>query len=168
MQRMFPTRSRERITSWDNLNRYFAALSPSSAPGQGSACGLSPPKNGSAVVDWIGSAPVTSDFITSWLIAYENPCPMWIVRGCACQKSNNPVQSRHFCFLPRRRCYPLSLAKHQKILPLPRGRAARAYLAFGTNKIIQNENQTESKHAATQIASVVSKTRSQARPDAPA
>src|SRR6476660_682259 len=46
--------------------------------------------------------------------------------------------------IPRKRCYPLSPAKHQKILRPLRGDAPRSCLP-STNKIIRNESQTISK-----------------------
>src|SRR6478672_9561775 len=46
--------------------------------------------------------------------------------------------------IPRKRCYPLSLAKHRKILRPLRGDAPRSCLA-SKNKIIRNEKQTISK-----------------------
>src|SRR5437773_11505254 len=70
MQRMFPVRSRERITSWDNLNRYLAALSPSPAAGQGSARGLSLPAV-LFVSNKVGSVAAAAGFITA-LVARAN------------------------------------------------------------------------------------------------
>src|SRR5947207_15946941 len=113
MQRMFPTRSNERITSWESLNRYFAALSPSLGRGQDSARAVSPPDGESVVVDWTCSEAVTSDFITSSFTACADRFPHADVgRAWACTKSNKPALSRHCCFLPRKRCYPISPVKH--------------------------------------------------------
>src|SRR4029453_10283619 len=63
-----------------------------------------------------------------------------LVRACACQKSNKPALSRHFCFLPRKRCYLLSPAKHRKILRPLGGSGTHGCLGFGTKK---NENETQ-------------------------
>src|SRR4029453_7685095 len=63
MQRIVPMGSRERITSCDNLNRYFAALSPSSACGHGSACESSLPWDGPAMADMVCCSAVVASFI---------------------------------------------------------------------------------------------------------
>jgi hypothetical protein len=52
-------------------------------------------------------------------------------------KFNDPARSRHFCFLPRKRCYPLSPAKHRKILRPLRGHAAQGCLGFDQTKLLQ-------------------------------
>ena len=57
------------------------------------------------------------------------------VRACACQNCNAPTPARHFCFLPRKRCWPLSPAKHRKILRLLRGGMARRSLGLRQNEL---------------------------------
>src|SRR5262245_22251711 len=88
MQRMFPTRSSERITSCDNLNRYFAALSPSSAAGQAFL--------GLMIADCESS----------------NGCG-----GVGIGNSNKPSVSRYFCFPPQKRVWPLFHSAQQKNPP---------------------------------------------------
>src|SRR5437879_4026508 len=154
MQRTFPVRSRERITSCDNLNRYLAALSPSSAAGQASARGLSPPEDGSAV-DWIGSAAVTSDFITKLVNRWAKT--HFPAGWCACAHARNLTTTsaaRHFCFLPRKRCYRLSLEEHRKILRLLHGGAIRGCLGFNETKLSEMKTkhfQSNSKRALWRI-----------------
>src|SRR5580692_8858778 len=92
MQRMFPTRSNERITSWDSLNRYFAALSSSLGRVQSSARAVSPPNGESVVVDSTGSAAVTSDFITSQLTV---PANRFLVRRLCAPDRN--LTSLRYC-----------------------------------------------------------------------
>src|SRR5439155_17210497 len=101
MQRMFPVRSRERITSWDNLNRYLAALSPSPAAGQGSAGGLSLPAV-LFVSNKVGSVAASADFITV-LVAGANQSAGPVERDFARAHAKNLTiasAARHFCFLP--------------------------------------------------------------------
>src|SRR5204863_3522968 len=67
-------------------------------------------------------------------------------------KSNAPPWSRHVCFLPRERCYRLSLGKHEKILPLLRGAVAKGSLTCGRKIYRKNETQTSSNQFKTNRA----------------
>ena len=65
-------------------------------------------------------------------------------RLCAWAKRNALTRTRHFCFLPQKRCYRLPLAAHRKILRLLLRGTARGRLRFG-QQIVRDENQTSAK-----------------------
>src|SRR5437763_15121905 len=50
---------------------------------------------------------------------------------------NRAPASRQFCLLPQKRCWPISLWAHRKILPLRRRGAARGRLRFRTTRLLE-------------------------------
>jgi len=60
----------------------------------------------------INSLPARQRFALPVYVARLPPALLSILGVCAPQKPNNPLASRHFCFLPQKRGNPLSLVEH--------------------------------------------------------